>query len=157
MPIASTCAVHRPIAVASSCRPNLYSQSGCTADHTLRQTQLQSSSIEMLGCRGARSVNLYPAELAKHLAGSHPTPLILPQVGADWPARDAWSLSDGFQRLRSAIGEDRAVEVELGLRGRGYLDGRYRRVSMGFGMSAAARRWQRSLSHRSSTVVTAAW
>lgn len=33
------------------------------------------------------------------------------------------------------MGETREVDVELGKKGRGYLDPEYQRISMGFGMS----------------------
>jgi hypothetical protein len=33
------------------------------------------------------------------------------------------------------VGEDKEVDVELGMKGRGYLDPKYQRISMGFGKS----------------------
>jgi hypothetical protein len=82
--------------------------------------------------------NPSPAALASHLAQTSPTPLLLPQLTRDWPALagpSRWGVHppDELSRLRQSIGEDRAVEVELGPRGRGYMDERYRRVTMGFG------------------------
>jgi hypothetical protein len=44
-----------------------------------------------------------------------------------------WTLQDGLKVIREQVGEDREVDVELGRRGRGYLDEGYQRVSMGFG------------------------
>lgn len=73
--------------------------------------------------------------LRNHLAHHSPTPLLLPDLvrPAEWPALKSWVLSDGLKRLRENIGEDREVDVELGPRGRGYLDKGYKRVGMGFG------------------------
>lgn len=89
--------------------------------------------LTMLGAALARSARLSPAQLATHLASPNPAPLIIPHIADDWPARSTWALSDGLQKLRHHIGEERAVEVELGPRGRGYLDQRYKRISVGFG------------------------
>jgi hypothetical protein len=41
----------------------------------------------------------------------------------------------GLQSLRDSVGETKEVDVELGKKGRGYLDPEYQRISMGFGQS----------------------
>ena len=74
-----------------------------------------------------------PTQLRSHLASSRPTALHLPDLVSSWPALSSWTLDDGLTQLREAVGEDMGVDVEMGPRGRGYLDERYRRVTMGFG------------------------
>lgn len=86
--------------------------------------------------RPARSLPLTPTALRAHLAQPKPLPLHLPKLIDHWPALRLWSLDDGLQVLRDGVGEEREVEIELGRKGRGYLDEGYQRVSMGFGKSA---------------------
>lgn len=85
-----------------------------------------------------------PSALRAHLAQTSPTPLLLPDLvdTSAWPALKSWSLSDGLQSLRTAIGENTEVDVELGPRGRGYMDKRYQRVGMGFGQSSLPRSYR---------------
>lgn len=89
-------------------------------------------SLTLKSPRVVRSITA--AQLRTHLSTPSPTPLLLPDLvtEAGWPAR-SWSLSDGLSRMRHVIGEDREVDVELGPRGRGYMDKGYKRISMGFG------------------------
>ncbi|RSH87252.1 hypothetical protein EHS25_003161 [Saitozyma podzolica] len=75
-----------------------------------------------------------PAQIRSHLATSSPTALHLPDLVSAWPALRSWTLEDGLAPLREAVGEDMGVDIEMGPRGRGYLDERYRRVTMGFGL-----------------------
>ena len=83
--------------------------------------------------------HITPAVLSKHLAAARPTPLHLTGLVDHWLAL-RWSasttgLGGGLSQLRQAIGEHTEVEVEVGKRGRGYLDPDFQRVSMGFGAS----------------------
>jgi hypothetical protein len=83
----------------------------------------------------ARSIaHLTPTALRSHLTSS-PTPLHLPNLLTSSPAITSWRLSDGLDRLRRSVGEDRLVEVELVKRGRGYLHPEHTRVYMPFGQS----------------------
>lgn len=75
--------------------------------------------------------------LRAHLAGPQARPLHVTGLTAHWPATSLWTLNDGLQALRDGVGEDKEVTVELGKKGRGYLDPDYQRVSMGFGQSPA--------------------
>lgn len=83
-----------------------------------------------------------PAQLRTHLAAPSPLPLLLPDLasGDVWPGARSWTLNDGLKRVRDVVEEDREVDVELGPRGRGYLDKGYRRVGMGFGESTTCNR-----------------
>lgn len=72
--------------------------------------------------------------LSSHLAGKDALPLKLNKLVSHWPATSSLSLDHDLSALRELVGEDTAVEVELGRRGRGYLDKGYQRVTMGFGM-----------------------
>jgi hypothetical protein len=85
-------------------------------------------------------LRLKPSSIAQdllrtHLAGAKPLPLHVQELTAHWPASSLWTLNDGLQALRDTVGESKEVDVEMGQKGRGYLDPRYQRVSMGFGMS----------------------
>lgn len=71
--------------------------------------------------------------LKSHLAGDRPRPLHLTGLTSHWPASSLWTLNDGLAALRNGVGEDREVTVELGKKGRGYLDKEYQRISIGFG------------------------
>lgn len=73
--------------------------------------------------------------LKTHLSNPNPRPLHLQGLTVHWPACSLWTLNDGLASIREAVGDDREVTVELGKKGRGYLDPEYQRVSMGFGMS----------------------
>lgn len=73
--------------------------------------------------------------LKQHLAAERPLPLHLTGLTSHWPASSLWTLNDGLAALRDGVGEDREVTVELGKKGRGYLDKDYQRISIGFGMS----------------------
>lgn len=73
--------------------------------------------------------------LRTHLATPKHQPLHVQELTAQWPASSLWTIYDGLQSLRDSVGETKEVDVELGKKGRGYLDPEYRRVSMGFGMS----------------------
>ncbi|WRT66501.1 uncharacterized protein IL334_003460 [Kwoniella shivajii] len=75
-----------------------------------------------------------PSRLREHLATPSPRPLHLPGLIAAWPALSQWRLSDQLREIRNAVGEERAVEVELGRKGRGYLDPDWQRVNLGFGI-----------------------
>jgi lysine-specific demethylase 8 len=80
---------------------------------------------------------LTPAALRAHLART-PTPLILKGLTNSWPKTADWHATDAegkltLDALRNVVGEDTAVEVEVGRRGRGYLDPDWQRVTMGFG------------------------
>lgn len=83
----------------------------------------------------ARSIpSISQSVLREHLSSPHHTPLHLPNLLTSWPGLDSWRLSDGLERLRQILGQDRQVEVELVNRGRGYLDPEFNRVHMPFGM-----------------------
>lgn len=75
--------------------------------------------------------------LKTHLGASAPgpRPLHLQGLTDHWPAASLWTLNDGLASIRTAVGDQREVTVEIGKKGRGYLDPEYQRVSMGFGMS----------------------
>jgi hypothetical protein len=73
--------------------------------------------------------------LRTHLATPKHLPLHVQDLTAQWPASSLWTIYDGLQALRDSVGETKEVDVELGKKGRGYLDPEYKRVSMGFGMS----------------------
>lgn len=85
-----------------------------------------------------------PTALAAHL-GSKNTPLLLRGLVEHWPAMREWSIPpptpDGQQDaaalagLRAAVGEDTGMDVEVGPRGKGYLDPAWQRITMGFGRS----------------------
>lgn len=77
--------------------------------------------------------NISPDTLRDHLAKPGCLPLRLPSIIDNWPGIKNWELSDDLQALRTAVGETREVEVELGPKGRGYLDPNWQRVTMGFG------------------------
>ena len=82
--------------------------------------------------------------LRAHLAGGAPEPLHLGQeTTQSWPARRTWSLRDDLQAIRQGR-EDMEVEVEVGRKGRGYLDPDFQRINMGLGMSVHARDRQRT-------------
>jgi hypothetical protein len=76
-----------------------------------------------------------PRALKTHLATPRPTPLHLQGLTEHWPASSLWTIFDGLQSLRDSVGETKEVDVELGRKGRGYLDPEYQCISMGFGMS----------------------
>jgi hypothetical protein len=73
--------------------------------------------------------------LRTHLSTPKHLPLHVQDLTAQWPASSLWTIYDGLQALRDSVGETKEVDVELGKKGRGYLDPEYKRVSMGFGMS----------------------
>jgi len=73
--------------------------------------------------------------LKAHLSGARPNPLHLQSLNEHWPASSLWTIFDGLQSLRDSVGETKEVDVELGKKGRGYLDPEYQRISMGFGQS----------------------
>lgn len=73
--------------------------------------------------------------LKTYLAGPNARPLHLTGLTDHWPASSTWTLNDGLAAIRDAVGEEREVTVEMGKKGRGYLDKEYQRVSMGFGTS----------------------
>lgn len=81
------------------------------------------------------STSTTAAALKTHLSGARPFPLHLQGLTENWPASSLWTIFDGLQSLRDSVGETREVDVELGKKGRGYLDPEYQRISMGFGMS----------------------
>ena len=72
--------------------------------------------------------------LRTHLAGPTALPLHLQGLTDHWPASSLWTLNDGLGSIRESVGEGREVTVEMGKKGRGYLDPDYQRVSMGFGL-----------------------
>lgn len=73
-----------------------------------------------------------PSVLKSHLA-STPRPLHIGEsLTSHWAARSKWQLSDGLAAIR-AVGEDKEVEIEVGKRGRGYLDPEFQRINMGLG------------------------
>lgn len=84
----------------------------------------------------AARTSLSAAGLRAHLSRNG-GPLILQDLVTSWPAMKDWaSPIDGqitLDGLRRDVGEDTAVEVEIGKRGRGYLDPDWQRVTMGFG------------------------
>lgn len=100
---------------------------------TEQVTEVLIMTLETRLPRLAKSFS--PVQLRAHLSQPSPTPLLLSDLipEADWPASRSWSLTNGLSRLRSVIGENREVDVELGPRGRGYLDKGYKRIGMGFG------------------------
>lgn len=73
--------------------------------------------------------------LRNHLATPQVRPLHLQGLTDHWPASSLWTLNDGLASIRESVGDEREVTVELGKRGRGYLDPEYQRISMGFGTS----------------------
>ncbi|OXC64617.1 hypothetical protein AYX13_06044 [Cryptococcus neoformans] len=85
--------------------------------------------------RQAKSLASFtPANLQSHLVNRPVLPLHLPSLTSAWPALTSWQLEDGLQRLREKIGEDRVTEIELGKKGRGYLDKEWQRIHMPFGL-----------------------
>lgn len=73
-----------------------------------------------------------PTLLKSHLASS-PLPLHVGEsLTAHWAARSTWRLEDDLSAIRRA-GEDKEVEIEVGKRGRGYLDPDFQRIHMGLG------------------------
>ncbi|KAL7421645.1 hypothetical protein Q5752_003414 [Cryptotrichosporon argae] len=78
-----------------------------------------------------RAAALSPASLRAHLAAS-PGPLKLTGLIEHWPAL-SWA-ADSVAGLRVSLGAGRLVEVELGRRGRGYLDKDWQRASMPLGI-----------------------
>lgn len=70
--------------------------------------------------------------LASHLTSSSAPLHVGQSLTALWPARSSWRISDGLAAIRAA-GEHKEVEVEVGKRGRGYLDPDYQRINMGLG------------------------
>lgn len=80
----------------------------------------------------APKISLKPASLRAHLAQSRPTPVVLRGAAAQWPALK-WGDDADLGRLRDAMGELTGVDVEVGRRGRGYLDDGWERMTMGFG------------------------
>jgi len=79
--------------------------------------------------------------LSSHLTGLL-APLHIGQaLTSHWPARSSWRISDGFATIR-AVGEHKEVEVEVGKRGRGYLDPDFQRMNMGLGELPDHRRCQ---------------
>ncbi|WOO80615.1 JmjC domain-containing protein 5 [Vanrija pseudolonga] len=84
----------------------------------------------------ARTIpNLSAAALRTYLSAPAPRPLVLPGLVGHWSASAEWQRPD-FGALRRQVGEHTAVEVELAPRGRGYLDDRWARHTMGFGAYA---------------------
>jgi lysine-specific demethylase 8 len=77
--------------------------------------------------------------LKTHLGVTRPLPLHIQDITARWPASSLWTLNNGLQALRDTVGDTKEVDVELGQKGRGYLDPGYQRVSMGFGKSSTYR------------------
>lgn len=77
---------------------------------------------------------IFRSALRSHLAS---TPVLPLHIGSDltahWSARSSWRISDDLAAIRAA-GEHKEVEVEVGKRGRGYLDPDYQRINMGLGM-----------------------
>ncbi|WWC62115.1 uncharacterized protein I303_104705 [Kwoniella dejecticola CBS 10117] len=85
--------------------------------------------------RPARSIaSISPTQLQQHISTPPIHPLRLTGLISSWPALNQWRLSDGLQSIRKAVGEDKAVEIELGKKGRGYLHPDWQRVTMGFGI-----------------------
>ncbi|KAK1924289.1 hypothetical protein DB88DRAFT_489710 [Papiliotrema laurentii] len=71
--------------------------------------------------------------LREHLSCA-PTPLHVGQsLTTHWAARQAWRTGDDFRAIRTGR-EDREVEIEVGKRGRGYLDPDFQRIHMGLGL-----------------------
>ncbi|GMK53905.1 hypothetical protein CspeluHIS016_0104910 [Cutaneotrichosporon spelunceum] len=73
--------------------------------------------------------NMPAAALRAHVAASG-GPLRLPGIAWSLPQWDA----DDLGTLRTDVGENTAVDVELAPRGRGYTDPAWHRVTMGFGL-----------------------
>ena len=73
--------------------------------------------------------------LKTYLSAPRPNPLHLQGLTENWPDSSLWTIFDGLQSLRDSVGEMKEVDVELGKKGRGYLDPEYQRISMGFGES----------------------
>lgn len=85
--------------------------------------------------RQAKSLASFtPANLQSHLVNRPVLPLHLPSLTSAWPALTSWQLTDGLKRLREKIGENRVTEIELGKKGRGYLDKEWQRIHMPFGL-----------------------
>ncbi|WVF71303.1 hypothetical protein IAT40_006106 [Kwoniella sp. CBS 6097] len=85
--------------------------------------------------RPARTISrLSPAALRLHLLSSSPQTLHLTDLISTWPALSTWRLDDDLREIREAVGADRAVEIELGKKGRGYLHPDWQRVYMPFGL-----------------------
>lgn len=75
--------------------------------------------------------------LREHLSRA-PTPLHVGQsLTTHWAARQAWRTGDDFRAIRTGR-EDREVEIEVGKRGRGYLDPDFQRIHMGLGEEPGA-------------------
>lgn len=70
--------------------------------------------------------------LRSHISASG-GPLRLTNLVTHWPVR--WDTPE-LGGLRDDVGENTAVDAEVGRRGRGYLDEGWQRVTMGFGESA---------------------
>ncbi|OCF41874.1 hypothetical protein I317_04284 [Kwoniella heveanensis CBS 569] len=85
--------------------------------------------------RPARTIlGLSPAALKEHLLSPSPQTLHLTNLISAWPALTRWRPDDNLREIREAVGADRAVEVELGKKGRGYLHPDWQRVHMPFGL-----------------------
>ncbi|WWC70126.1 uncharacterized protein I206_104073 [Kwoniella pini CBS 10737] len=94
---------------------------------------LPAAHIMSFTIRPARQVaSITPVQLQQHLSVSPVHPLHISGLVSSWPALTQWRLSDGLRGVRDAVGEDRAVEIELGKQGRGYLHPDWQRVNMGF-------------------------
>jgi hypothetical protein len=78
--------------------------------------------------------SLTPSLLTTHLLSPSPHPLHLTNLISHYPALHKWQLSDDLSALRESL-ENREVEIEVGKRGRGYLDPDWQRLTMGFGES----------------------
>lgn len=109
---------------------------------------LQLSSSAMRASRTCRTATQYirpspprshpcitPADLHAHLTSSNPSPLLLPGLISHWPALQNWKPSNGLGNLRAPDVEDKLVDVELGGKGKSYMDPDHRRVQMPLGES----------------------
>ena len=76
-----------------------------------------------------------PSDLHAHLTSSTPSPLLLPGLIRHWPALLDWKVTKGLGNLRSPDVEDKLVDVELGGKGKSYMDPDHRRVQMPLGES----------------------
>ena len=72
--------------------------------------------------------------LRAYLSNADPMPLHITNLVTSWPALKAWTLSDGLERLKEIVGEDRLIEIELVKRARGYLDPNFKKVQTSFGI-----------------------
>ncbi|ORX36577.1 hypothetical protein BD324DRAFT_626374 [Kockovaella imperatae] len=109
--------------------------------------------------RAAFKASIGVQELGHHLVQSKlPFPLHFGrELVSHWSALTTWTLDDDLEGLKRDVGIDKSVEVELGKKGRGYLDKETSRVSMPFGLFIDAFLLNRIPSGSSATEIPSAY